>query len=323
MPYAIRVHDNGGPEVLHWEQVEIGKPEAGQVRLRQTAVGVNFIDIYRRSGLYPMDLPFVPGSEGAGFVQEIGEGVVWLKPGDRVAYADAPGAYAEERLIGAEKLVKLPDSVDDEAAAAGILKGLTAEYLLRRTFAVQEGHDILFHAAAGGVGLLACAWAAHLGARVIGTVGSEPKAELAREHGCHHVINYTTEDFVSRVKEITGGKGVDVVYDSVGKATFPGSLDALKKRGMWVSFGQSSGAVPDFPPLLLMRKGSLFATRPTLFDYIATRKELDEAAEALFAVIADGVIDARPRQTFPLKNAADAHIALEARRTVGSTVLLV
>ena len=323
MPHAIRVHSCGGPEVLRWDEVEVGKPGPGKVRLRQTAIGVNFIDIYRRRGLYPMDLPFVPGDEGAGIIDEVGEGVDWLKPGDRVAYANAPGAYAEVRLIDAPKLVKLPPSVDDAAAAASILKGLTAEYLLRRTFAVRAGHDILFHAAAGGVGLIACAWAAHLGANVIGTVGSESKARLAREHGCRHTINYTTDDFFARVRELTNGRGVDVVYDSVGKDTFPRSLEVLKRRGMWVSYGQSSGAVPAFPPLLLMQKGSLYATRPTLFDFIATREELDAAAGALFAVIAAGVVVAKPRQSFALRDAAAAHIAMETRSTVGSTVLLV
>jgi NADPH2:quinone reductase len=323
MTRAIRVHSTGGPEELRWEEIDVGEPTAGEVRIRQTAVGVNFIDVYHRSGLYPVPLPFIPGSEAAGIVEAVGPGVAGLRSGDRVAYANAPGAYCEARVIDANRLVKLPDAIDDPTAAAAMLKGLTAEYLLRRTYPVERGHDILFHAAAGGVGLIACAWAAHLGATVIGTVGSEPKAALARAHGAQHLINYRDEDFVARVREITSGRGVDVVYDSVGKDTFPGSLDVLRKRGMWVSFGQSSGPVPDFPPLLLMRKGSLFATRPTLFDYIAVRAELEEAAAALFGFLAAGVIDAAPRQIFALSEARDAHVALESRTTVGSTVLLV
>lgn len=323
MVHAIRVHSTGGPDVLQWEEIEVGEPAPNEVRLRQTAIGVNFIDVYQRKGLYQRDLPYIPGSEAAGLVEANGSAVDWLKPGDRVAYANAPGAYREARLIDASRLVKLPPGIEDASAAAVLLKGLTAEYLLRRTFAVQPGHTVLFHAAAGGVGLIACAWAAHLGANVIGTVGSPDKAKLASEHGCHHVIDYSREDFVGRVSEITDGRGVDVVYDSVGKNTFPGSLDVLKPRGMWVSFGQSSGAVPEFSPLLLSQKGSLFATRPSLFDYIPTRAELDAATDALFAVIDAGIVDAKPRQTFSLENARQAHMALESRNTVGATVLTV
>jgi NADPH2:quinone reductase len=323
MVHAIRVHSTGGPDVLRWEEIEVGEPAANEVRLRQTAIGVNFIDVYQRKGLYQIDLPYIPGSEAAGLVEATGSAVDWLKPGDRVAYANAPGAYCEARLIDTSRLVKLPPSVEDSSAAAVLLKGLTAEYLLRRTFAVHPGHFVLFHAAAGGVGLIACAWAAHLGATVIGTVGSASKAELAAAHGCHHVIDYGREDFVARVAEITDGRGVDVVYDSVGRDTFPGSLDVLKPRGMWVSFGQSSGAVPEFSPPLLLQKGSLFATRPSLFHYISTRTEFDAATDALFAVIDAGIVDAKPRQTFSLENAGDAHTALESRSTVGATVLTV
>ncbi|MHA1559138.1 MAG: quinone oxidoreductase family protein [Alphaproteobacteria bacterium] len=323
MVHAIRVHSTGGPDVLVWENIEVGEPAANEVRLRQTAIGVNFIDVYQRKGLYQLDLPYIPGSEAAGLVERTGSAVDWLKPGDRVAYVNAPGAYCEARLIDASRLVKLPPSIEDAGAAAVLLKGLTAEYLLRRTFAVQPGHIVLFHAAAGGVGLIACAWAAHLGATVIGTVGSPKKVELAAAHGCRHVIDYTREDFVARVSEITDGRGVDVVYDSVGKDTFPGSLDVLKPRGMWVSFGQSSGAVPEFSPLLLLQRGSLFATRPSLFNYISTRAELDTAANALFAAVDDGIVNAKPRQTYSLENAKDAHAALESRNTVGATVLTV
>ncbi len=319
---AMRVHTPGGPDAMVWEQVPIAAPAPHQVRLRQTAVGVNFIDTYHRSGLYKLDLPFTPGSEGAGIVEAVGSEVRDFQPGDRVAYGDAPGAYCQERLVAADKLVRLPDGIDDEIAAAVMLKGLTAEYLLRRVFPVADGHLVLFHAAAGGVGSIACQWAAALGATVIGTVGSEEKAELARRNGCAHVINYRTEDFVARVREITDGRGVDVVYDSVGKDTFPGSLDCLKMRGWWVPFGQSSGVVPDFNPLLLMNKGSLYMTRPRLSHYVADRGEYDTAATALFHAIERGIIKVEIGATFPLVDAADAHRALESRATTGSTVLL-
>jgi NADPH2:quinone reductase len=319
---TIVVRQPGGPDSLLLEDVAVEAPGPRQVLLRHTAIGVNFIDIYQRRGLYKLPLPFVPGSEGAGIVETVGAEVEGFAPGDRVAYPDAIGAYCEKRLIDADKLVHLPDAIDDKTAAAAMLKGLTAEYLLRRAFRVQSGQTILFHAAAGGVGLIACQWAKALGATVIGTVGSEEKAKLAAANGCDHVVNYRTEDFLSRVREITDGRGVDVVYDSIGVDTFPASLDALRRRGMWVSFGQSSGPVPEFPPLLLMQKGSLFMTRPRLADYIADHGEFEAAAAALFAVIASGALRVAVNQTFPLTDAADAHRAIEGRATTGSTVLI-
>lgn len=322
MSAAVRVHRSGGAEVLAFEEIEVGEPGPGEALIRHTAIGVNFIDVYQRSGLYPIDLPFTPGNEGAGVVEAIGSGVADLRPGDRVAYASVRGSYCERRIIEAAKLVPLPDAIDDTVAAAVMLKGLTAEYLLRRTFPLKRGDTMLFHAAAGGVGLVACQWAKGLGATVIGTVGSEAKAAIAAANGCDHVIKYAEEDFVARVQEITSGKGVDVVYDGVGAATFPGSLDTLRRRGMWVSFGQSSGPVPDFSPLLLSRKGSLFMTRPTLADYSADRDELLSAATALFAEIANGTVKVAVNQTFPLREAAKAHRALEGRQTTGSTVLI-
>jgi NADPH2:quinone reductase len=319
---AMRVHTPGGPEAMVWEQVPIRAPAPDEVLLRHTAIGVNFVDIYQRRGLYAIDLPFTPGSEGAGVVEAVGSAVSDFKPGDRVAYGDALGAYCERRLIPADKLVRVPDGIDDQVAAAVMLKGLTAEYLLRRIFPVGDGSLVLFHAAAGGVGLIACQWANALGASVIGTVGSEAKAKLAHENGCAHVINYRSEDFVARVREITGGRGVDVVYDSVGKDTFPASLDALRPRGWWVPFGQSSGVVPDFSPLLLMEKGSLFMTRPRLGHYVADRGEYEAATAALFAAIAGGDIRVTIGNTFPLAQAAKAHRAIEGRATTGSTVLI-
>jgi len=323
MGVVIRVNTNGGPEVLDAETgFEVGEPDAGEVRLRHTAIGVNYIDTYQRRGFYPIDLPFTPGMEAAGIVEAIGPDVVGFRPGDRVAYAGASGAYAAARLIAADRLVPIPDGVDDRTAAAAMLKGLTAEFLLRRTYPVSSDTVLLFHAAAGGVGLIACQWAKAMGATVIGTVGSPRKAELARAHGCDHVINYSEDDFVERVREITDGRGVDVVYDGVGEATFPGSLDALKRRGMWVSFGQASGPVPDFSPLLLSRKGSLFMTRPSLGDYTRDRAELEAAAAALFEAIASGAVEIRIEQEFPLAEAAEAHRALEGRNTVGSTILI-
>ncbi|MFC7332553.1 quinone oxidoreductase family protein [Rhodocista pekingensis] len=323
MVHAIRIHETGGPDVLRWEKVAVGDPGPGEVRLRHTAVGLNFIDIYHRSGLYPQPLPFVPGMEAAGVVEAVGEGVTGFAPGDRVGYCSGPiGAYAEARLIPAQGLVALPDWLDDRTAAAMLLQGMTAQYLLRRTYRVKPGDSILIHAAAGGVGLIVCQWASALGATVIGTVGSEEKAALARAHGCHHAINYTREDFVARVKEITGGRGVDVVYDSVGADTFLKSMDCLRRLGMLVSFGQSSGKLAPLDTGLLAAKGGLFLTRPTLFQYIATRAELEETAADLFAVVKDGTVKVEVRQTFPLRDAAEAHRALEARRTTGSTVLL-
>lgn len=322
MSKAIRVHRTGGPEVLQWEDITVGRPGEGEALIKHTAVGVNFIDVYHRSGLYHLSLPFIPGQEGSAVVEAIGRDVVGLRPGDRVAYAGALGAYCESRVIAADQLVKMPAHIDGQVAAAVMLKGLTAEYLLRRTFKVGPGHIVLFHAAAGGVGLIACQWAKALGATVIGTVGSEAKAVLAAENGCDHVINYRTEDIVARVLELTDGQGVDVVYDGVGRDTFPASLDMLKPRGMWVSFGQSSGPIPDFSPLLLAAKGSLIMTRPRLADYIADRAELETSATALFAAMAAGDIRITVNQSFRLADAADAHRALESRSTTGSTILI-
>jgi NADPH2:quinone reductase len=320
----VRVHEVGGPEVLRFEQVEVGKPGPGQARLRQTVVGLNFIDVYFRTGLYPAPgLPFTPGLEGAGVVEAIGEGVTEVAVGDRVAYAAPPiGAYAEARLMQADRLVKLPDGIGDQQAAAMTLKGMTAQYLLRRTFPVKSGQTILFHAAAGGVGLIACQWARHLGARVIGTVGSEAKADLARAHGCDVPIRYDREDVVARVRELTDGKGVPVVYDSVGKDTFEQSLDCLAPRGMLVAFGQSSGNIPPLNLGVLSQKGSLYVTRPTLMTYTAARDDLLAAARELFDVVQSGAVRIEINQTFALRDAADAHRALEGRQTTGSTVLL-
>ena len=323
MVRAVRIHEYGGPEVLKFEQVEVGKPGAGEVLIRNTAVGLNYIDTYHRTGLYPVPaLPSVIGMEGAGSVIEVGSGVTELKAGDRVAYANPIGAYAEERIIPAERLVKLPDNIDDKTAAAMMLQGMTAQYLLRRTYKVGPGTTVLFHAAAGGVGTIACQWAAALGATVIGTVGSSGKALIARSNGCTHVINTREEDLFAKVMDYTGGEGVDVVYDSVGKDTFPLSLECLKRRGTWVSFGQSSGPVPEFRINLLAQKGSLFATRPALGDYIATRKELVAAANDLFGVLKKGAVKVAVNQTYALKDAAKAHRALEGRQTTGSSVLI-
>jgi NADPH2:quinone reductase len=323
MTRAIRVHTYGGPEVLQWEEVEVGAPGPGEVRVRQTAVGLNFLDVYMRTGLYPQDaLPFIPGSEAAGVVTAIGEGVRDLKVGRRVAYAGPGGAYAEERLIAADRVVKLPDAIDDQTAAAVMLKGMTAQYLLRQVYKVGPKTTVLFHAAAGGVGLIACQWAAALGATVIGTVGSSGKALIARAHGCAHVINYREEDVVTMVKAFTKDKGVDVVYDSVGKDTFPGSLDCLKPRGLWVSFGQSSGPVPEFRINLLAQKGSLFATRPSLNHYTASRKDLVATANDLFDILKSGQVRIAVNQTYPLAEASRAHRDLEARLTTGSSLLL-
>jgi NADPH2:quinone reductase len=319
----VRVHAVGGPEVLRLEQVEVGEPGRGQVRLRHTAVGLNYIDVYFRSGLYPASgLPFTPGQEGAGVVEAVGDGVTEVKVGDRVAYAPVLGAYAESRLIQADRLVRLPDGTSDRQAAAMMLKGMTAEYLLRRTFPVKAGQTILFHAAAGGVGLIACQWAKHLGARVLGTVGSEAKAELARAHGCDVPIRYDREDVVARVRVLTDGKGVPVVYDSVGKDTFEKSLDCLAPRGMLVTFGQSSGSIPPLNLGILSQKGSLYVTRPTLVTYNAAREDLLASAKALFDVVESGAVKIEINQTFALRDAAEAHRALEGRKTTGSTLLL-
>ncbi len=323
MVHAIRIHDYGGPEALKWEEVEVGAPGPGEARIRQTAVGLNYIDIYIRTGLYPQpSLPFVPGMEGAGVVTAIGAGVDEVAVGDRVAYAGAIGSYAEERLIPADRLVKIPDAISDETAAAMMLQGMTARYLLRKTYDVGPGTWLLFHAAAGGVGLIVCQWARALGATMIGTVGSPEKAEIARDHGCHHVINYREEDFVARTREITEGRGVDVAYDSVGKDTFPGSLDCLRPLGLWVSFGQSSGPLPPFDLGILAQKGSLFATRPSLFTYIAKREDLLETANDLIDMVVSDKVKIEINQRYPLAEAARAHADLEARRTTGSTILL-
>lgn len=324
MTMAIRVHRTGGPDVLTYEQVSVAAPGVGEALIRHTAIGLNFIDTYFRSGLYPAPngLPFIPGNEGAGVVVATGEGVTHVEPGDRVAYVGPLGAYAQERVVPADRLVRLPDAIDDRTAAGMMLKGMTARYLLRSTFRVGPQTTLLFHAAAGGVGLIAGQWAAHLGATVIGTVGSDDKAELARAHGYTHVINYNRENFVARVKDFTGGKGCDVVYDSVGRDTYPGSLDCLKPRGLWVSFGQSSGPIADFNLGLLAQKGSLFATRPTLFSYIAARTDLEETAGDLFDVVSRGVVSIGINQEYALADAALAHADLEGRRTTGTTVLL-
>ena len=323
MTYAIRVHETGGPEVLKWEEVKVGDPGPGQVRLRQEAVGLNYIDIYHRTGLYPQPLPFIPGVEGAGVVEAVGADVTGLKAGDRVAYSGPIGGYAEERLIPADKLVKLPDSISTEQAGAMLLQGMTAHMLLRSVYQVKDGDTILIHAAAGGVGLIVCQWAKALGATVIGTVGSEDKAELARAHGCDHPILYKTQDFAVEVDRITNGAKLPVVYDSIGKDTFEKSLDCLAPKGLMVTFGNASGPVPPVEPGLLAQKGSLFLTRPTLFTYTATRAGLDEAATELFEVVASGKVKVEVKQRFALKDAAEAHRALEARQTIGSTVLTV
>mgnify|MGYP003373468778 FL=1 len=324
MSKAIRIHQPGGPEVLRWEEVEVGDPGPGLVRIRHGAVGLNYIDVYHRTGLYPLpSLPWTLGMEGAGRIEAVGEGVTEFKVGDRVAYASPPvGAYAEVRLMPADRVVALPNAIDDRTAAAMMLQGMTAQYLLRRTYRVQAGDAILFHAAAGGVGLMASQWARYLGATVIGTVGSDEKAELARAHGCHHVIVYSRENFTERVREITNGQGVAVVYDSVGKDTFTGSLGCLRPMGMMVSFGNASGPVPPFDPGILAAKGSLFLTRPTLMTYTAKRADLVASAGELFDVVAKGAVKIEVRQTYPLAETAQAHRDLEARKTTGSTVLL-
>ena len=306
MSHAIRVHETGGPEVLHWEEVEIGEPGPGQVRLRQEAAGLNYIDVYHRTGLYPQPLPFIPGVEGAGVVERVGPDVTGLKPGDRVAYAGPIGGYAEERLIDADRIVRLPDSIATEQAASMMLKGMTAHMLLRSVHRVASGETILIHAAAGGVGLIVCQWARAIGATVIGTVGSDEKAQLARAHGCDHPIVYTRQDFVAEVERITGGAKVPVVYDSVGRDTFLKSLDCLAPRGLLVSFGNASGPVDPFPPGLLAQKGSLFLTRPTLFSYIAARTELETAARELFEMVTSGKVEVEVKQRFPLAEAGEA-----------------
>ena len=322
MTRAIRIHETGGPEVLRWETVAIGDPGPGQVRIRHTAIGLNFIDTYHRSGLYPLpSMPSGIGLEAAGVIEALGPDVSDFAVGDRVAYAAAPaGAYAEVRLHAADKVVHIPDGIEDTTAAAMMLKGLTAWYLLRRTYPVAAGETILIHAAAGGVGLIACQWAKHLGATVIGTVGTDEKAELAKANGCEHTIVYTRENFADRVREITEDKGVPVVYDSVGAATFEGSLDCLKPRGLMVTFGNASGPVPPVPPALLSSKGSLYLTRPTLGHYTPTRADLEAATAELFGVVRDGVVKIAVNQAYPLADAVQAHRDLESRKTTGSTI---
>ncbi len=324
MPQVVRIHQPGGPETLTLEEAASARPGPGELLLRQTAIGVNFIDIYHRTGLYKQpSYPAGIGMEASGIVEEAGEGDEHFKPGDRVAYCGGPpGAYAELRIIPARLAVRIPDAVEDKTAAAGLLKGLTAHYLLRVTFPVQPGDTVLIHAAAGGVGLIACQWAKHLGATVIGTVGSDKKAELAKQNGCDHTIVYTREKIVPRVKEITEGKGVSVVYDSVGKATFMDSLDVLRKFGMLVSFGNASGAVPPFDPLLLSQRGSLYVTRPTLLHHIEDPVVYVAHATELFRLIAKGVLKVRIHDTYKLSDARQAHIDLESRRTTGALVLL-
>ena len=322
MPKAIRVYENGGPDKMRWEEVKVGAPGPGQVLVRNTAVGLNFIDTYHRGGMYPMQLPITLGMEGAGVIEAVGHKVREFKVGDRVAYANPIGAYAELCLRPVERLVKIPAGVDDKIAAAIMLKGMTAWYLCKRTYKVKKGDTILVHAAAGGVGQILCQWAKYLGATVIGTVGSDEKVALAKKAGCKHVIVTSREKFVLRVKEITKDKGVPVVYDGVGKDTFMDSLDCLAPLGMMVSFGNSSGAVTQFNPGVLAQKGSLFLTRPTLFTYTAKREDLLKAAQDLFSVVKKKVVKISINQTYPLKKAAQAHADLEARKTTGSTVLL-
>jgi NADPH:quinone reductase len=322
MPHAMRIHEHGGAEKMRWETLQVGDPGPGQVRVRNTAVGLNFVDIYQRDGLYPMQLPFTLGSEGAGVVEAVGHKVKDLKVGDRVAYSGPIGAYAEALLRPADRLVKIPAGVDDKTAAAMMLKGLTAHYLIRRTYRVKKGDTILMHAAAGGVGQILCQWAKHLGATVIGTVGSDDKAELAKKAGCKHVIVLAREKFPVRVKEITKGKGVPVVYDGIGKDTFMDSLDCLQPLGLMASFGNASGAVPPFNLGVLAQKGALFLTRPTLVHYTATREDLVKAARELIAVVKSGAVKIRINQTYPLREAAQAQNDLAARKTTGSTVLI-
>jgi NADPH2:quinone reductase len=324
MLHAIRFYKPGGPEVMVWEEIKLGKPGPGEARIRQTAVGLNFVDVYQRMGLYPVPMPSGLGGEGAGIVEEIGPRVSDLKPGDRVAYGTAPvGSYAEARLIPTDRLIKLPNSIDDKTAAAMMLKGLTVQYLIRQTYRVKRGDTILLHAAAGGIGLILSQWAKHLGATVVGTVGSEDKAKLAKANGCEHVIDYTRDDFVKRIEEITNGKKVPVVYDSVGKDTFLKSLDCCAPLGLVVLFGQSSGSVEPLNLGILAAKGSLYVTRPTLNTYGAKRENLVAMAKELFEVVESGVVKISVNQTYPLKDAAKAHADLMARKTTGSTVLTV
>ena len=322
MPKAIRFHNTGGPEVLQLDEVPAGEPGPGQARVRHTAIGVNFVDTYQRSGLYPMQLPQVAGNEGAGVVEAVGANVTDLKKGDRVAYTGLPGSYCEARVVPADRLVKIPEGITDEQAASMMLKGMTVHYLIHSTYPVKRGETVLWHAAAGGVGLIACQWLKTLGVTVIGTVGSEEKAKLARDHGADHVINYSKENFVERVGAITGGKKLPVVYDAVGKATWDGSLDCLRPRGLMVSFGNASGPVPPVNLGILSTKGSLYVTRPTLATYIASRADLLERAASLFGVVKAGKVKIETTGRYKLAEAQRAHRDLESRKTTGSIILL-
>jgi len=321
MAKAIRYHKQGGPEVLQIEEIQVGDPGAGQVRIRHTAMGVNFVDTYQRSGLYPMQLPQVAGNEGAGVVEAVGAGVTELKAGDRVAYTSLPGSYCEARIVPADRMVKLPQGVTDEQAASMMLKGLTVHYLIHTTYPVKKGETVLWHAAAGGVGLIACQWLKALGVSVIGTAGSDEKTALAKAHGAEHVINYSRENFVERVKAITGGKGVPVVYDSVGKTTWEGTLDCLRPRGLIVSFGNASGPVPPVNLGILSAKGSLYVTRPTLATHIASRADLVERSNSLFEAVISGKVKIETTARYKLADARQAHLDLESRKTTGSVIL--
>ena len=321
MAKAMRFHKQGGPEVMQYDDVQVGDPGAGQVRIRHTAIGVNFVDVYQRSGLYPMQLPMVAGNEAAGVVDAVGQGVTELKAGDRVAYTGLPGSYCDLRIVPADRMVKLPEGISDEQAASMMLKGLTVHYLIHTTYPVKKGETVLWHAAAGGVGLIACQWLKALGVTVIGTAGSDEKCSLAKAHGAEHVINYSRENFVERVKSITGGKGLPVVYDAVGKTTWEGSLDCLRPRGLMVSFGNASGAVAPVNIGILQAKGSLYLTRPTLATHIASRADLVERANSLFDMVKGGKVKIETTQRYKLADAAQAHRDLEGRKTTGSIVL--
>jgi NADPH2:quinone reductase len=322
MAKAVRYHKQGGPEVLQLDEVPVGEPGPGQARVRHVAIGVNFVDTYQRSGLYPMQVPAVAGNEGAGVVEAVGPGVSNVRAGDRVTYTGLPGSYCDVRIVPADRLVKLPEAVSEEMAASMTLKGMTVQYLIHRTYAVKSGDTVLWHAAAGGVGTIACQWLKAIGATTIGTVGSEEKAALAKAHGCHHVINYNKENFVERVKSLTGGEGVPAVYDSVGKTTWDGSLDCLRPRGLMVSFGNASGPVPPVNLGILSQKGSLYVTRPTLATYIASRTDLEETARSLFDVVKSGSVKIETTKRYKLADAAQAHRDLEGRKTTGSIVLV-
>ena len=321
MTKAVRYHKTGGPEVLQLDEVDVGDPGQGQVRVRHTAIGVNFIDTYQRSGLYPMQLPQTAGNEGAGVVEAVGPGVTALKKGDRIAYTGVVGSYCAERLLPADRLVKVPEGISDEQAACMMLKGMTVQYLIHRTYPVKAGETVLWHAAAGGVGQIACQWLKALGVTVIGTVGSADKAKLAQSHGAAHVIDYTKENFVERVKEITGGRKVPVVYDSVGKSTWEGSLDCLQPLGLWVIFGNASGPVPPLNTQVLAQKGSLFMTRPTLQTYIASRADLEARSASLFDAVKSGKVKIEVSARYKLADAAQCHRDLEGRKTTGSVIL--